>query len=263
MSERERKVEASMPVQSRVDLRTLAELLVYWEKQGIEVSTMSRLVSWSLDALRMILDKNGAIEFRVESLQRAYEVLEGKGMLQRSMKKKMEAKFMKSRAMENLRLEGWNAREAGGKFYEELHPKNEVKPFMGSARVSDEEYEKVVGMRREKVRELTNQGISDEEMERQKNNGIEAARRLGRLAETVPKVDREMTEEQRNQFKVDEHQRYVEEVKENNVKEAKRLAERGNGKYGKVRPQGGGNILIDIDRNLRKMKEADEKLKDM
>lgn len=141
--EREKRVEASMPVQSRVDLRTLAELFIYWEKQGVYVSTMSRLVSWSLDALRMILDKNEAIEFKVETLEMAYEILEGKGLLQKSMKKKMAAKFEKSRAMENLRLDGWDVRSSGGRVYEELHPKNEVQPFMAGVKMTDEERKEV------------------------------------------------------------------------------------------------------------------------
>lgn len=133
------KTEASMPVQTRVDLRTLAELSTYWDRQGMYIGTMSRLISWSLDALRMILDKNGEIENKVSSLEMAYDILSSRGMLQASLKKRMEAKFAKSRAMENLRFEGWNAKEVGGRFYEELHPENEVKPFPKRGQVLTQE----------------------------------------------------------------------------------------------------------------------------
>ncbi len=138
MTNKRIKTEASMPVQSRVDLRTLAELLIYWGSQEFEIQSMSQLVSWTIDAFRMVLEDNKQLPRKVETLEEAYEIFSNNGLLQQSMMKKMRAKFTASRAMENLRMEGWDDK-VGGKFSNQLHPKNEVKPFPGQSMIETNE----------------------------------------------------------------------------------------------------------------------------
>jgi len=45
---KETKQESSIPVQSRVSIVTLAQLVHYWESNGSRIKTVSQLISWSL-----------------------------------------------------------------------------------------------------------------------------------------------------------------------------------------------------------------------
>lgn len=167
---KESRAEATMPIGSRVDLVTLANLIIFWENQGMAIKSVSMLVSWTLDAFMMIMENSGKMEHGVKTLEVAYQVLEDKRLLQKGMKKRMSAKFMKSRAMENLRLDGLDARSHGGRFYEELHPRNEVEasPFGGRGSKKDRDFiDKAV----EKYHELE-EGDRDADVERQKERAI-------------------------------------------------------------------------------------------
>ena len=139
------RVEASMPVQSRIDIRVLAELLTYWDNQGYYISNMSRLVSWSLEALREVLVMNSAIGNKVSTLEDAYEVLKERGVLQKSMEKKMDRKLFKAMGLESVRLGGGDV-DMSSEHFRSLHGKGAVEPYPdGASRsmMSDEEREKL------------------------------------------------------------------------------------------------------------------------
>ena len=159
MSNRERKTEASMPVQSRIDLRILAELSDYWESEGYIIDNMSRLVSWSLDVLRDLLKMNNKLPTAVSTLEDAYASLSRKGLIQKSMQKRMDRKLVYARSLENVRLDGWEVNR-DSEFYQTLHKKNQVQPYPGGG-VSDEEYKRVTGMTREEARRQLGGGGAD------------------------------------------------------------------------------------------------------
>lgn len=131
MEDLEVKAERSMPVQSRIDLVELAEIVGYWERRGIYVRTMSQLVSWSVSAFKEILKNNGLIE-EIDTLEYAYDLLNSKGLIQKSMHNKMKAKYAKARGMENIRLDGMGyGVDRDTRAYQELHGRNQVQPFTG------------------------------------------------------------------------------------------------------------------------------------
>ena len=66
--EQEIKVEASIPVQSRVDIRALAEMVLYWDGEGVYIKTMSQLVNWTVDLCSQILKLNDRLPEEVDSV---------------------------------------------------------------------------------------------------------------------------------------------------------------------------------------------------
>ena len=154
MSSLDSKTEASMPVQSRVDLRTLAKLSNYWDGQRLAIGSMSKLVSWSIEALHTVLVNNGVVPAGQLTLEQSLDVLMARGLMQRSMLKRMEQKYYKARGLENIRMDGGEV-NVDSMHYRELHKDNAVQPLPEEhGRVSDEEYERQTGMTRKEVNEL-------------------------------------------------------------------------------------------------------------
>ena len=154
MSSLESKTEASMPVQSRVDLRTLAKLSNYWDGQGLAIGSMSKLVSWSIEALHTVLVNNGVIPAGQLTLEQSLDVLMSRGLMQRSMQNRMEQKYHKARGLENIRMEGSEV-DRNSMHYKDLHKGSAVQPLPEDhGRMSDEEYKRQTGMTREEVNEL-------------------------------------------------------------------------------------------------------------
>ena len=52
------KIERSIPVQTRVDLNTLAELDLFWTNEGYNIRSMSQLVSWTIEMCKDIIVNN-------------------------------------------------------------------------------------------------------------------------------------------------------------------------------------------------------------
>lgn len=126
-----KKVEASIPVQGRVDIRVLAEMVGYWEKEGKYVKSMSQLINWSMDLCCQVLKINGLISTEFDTLLEADEYLILKGLHQPGMRKRWMKKFIKGRQLENLRMEGVYP-ETGGKEgsreYTKLHNVHSLEP---------------------------------------------------------------------------------------------------------------------------------------
>jgi len=137
------KGESSMPVQSRIDLVVLAELSEYWRDSGYVIDNMSRLVSWSLTAFHSLLKNNKKINVDVKTLEDAYYVLSTKGLIQKSMQKRMEKKLMTARGLENIRLDGWELDQTLPQ-YQKMHKIDSVVPGPEFTAISKRDIQKQV-----------------------------------------------------------------------------------------------------------------------
>jgi len=125
-----RKVEASIPIQSRVDVRVLAEMVLYWDGERKFIKSMSQLVNWSMDLCSQILKINNLLPKSVDTILEANELLTKRGLYQGSMYNRAQKKIVRARQLENLRIEGidpetW-AKGKGG--YAKSHNNNSVEP---------------------------------------------------------------------------------------------------------------------------------------
>jgi len=134
---REIKQEASVPVQSRVDLVSLAELSIYWESIGHEIRTMSQLVSWSISLMCEVLRANDKMPVTVESVSEANNYMREKGLYQDSMKKRSVKKISNAIAFESLRNEGIDPKNYVPQQYNIVHNKNSVEVIEPEVRVGD------------------------------------------------------------------------------------------------------------------------------
>jgi len=110
--------EASVPVQSRIDIRTLAEICQYFADGGAMVTTASQLVSWSLEVLVETLKRNGKVRPEKPSIEAASQFLESNGLMQKRMKKR---KLTMAEGFEELRMEGVDPRMYAGDAYKSIH----------------------------------------------------------------------------------------------------------------------------------------------
>ena len=102
----ERKVEASIPVSARVNIMALAEMLLYFESQGMHVKSMSQLVGWSVDTGAQLLEYAKMLPHKVVTMLEANEIIQSRGLYQPSVMKRGRLKLNAGRRMENLRAEG-------------------------------------------------------------------------------------------------------------------------------------------------------------
>jgi hypothetical protein len=124
---REEKQERTIAVNARIDMVSLAEMLVYFNSQGIGISSMSSLVSHCVELSRGILDSNGKLESKF-SAGEAFRVLTDLGMINRSTKSRNLKKIMNAIRMENLRVEGENPRNYAPLQYNMVHNSHSVEP---------------------------------------------------------------------------------------------------------------------------------------
>jgi hypothetical protein len=125
-SEEEKKVERTVPVQSRVDLVTLSNLHEYWSASGVQVSTVSRLVRDSLDLLVEVLRKNEVVKFNVSDVRDAWRYLGERGLYQAAMKKRGEKKVSAALAFDSLRMKGIDPKGYVSQQFNILHNKKSV-----------------------------------------------------------------------------------------------------------------------------------------
>jgi len=279
--------EATVPVQSRIDIRTLAEVCQYFADEGALVSTASQLVSWSLEVLVETLKRNGKVRPEKPSIESAYQFLESNGLMQKRMKRR---KLTMARGFEELRMEGIDPKmytEGSGE-YKSIHnnpnwtgkmPKVDI-PNEESPVVSKATIEEGVRIYNEKLKEERRENAK-KEMERIKanadidENGVITPHGFG---EDFPNgiVDEEYME------KIKEDQRVIDEAekekrkkikavkKRNKEREriAKRMEELGdeedegeddNDRF-TVRKRSDEEILAE---RIRKDKKQDEILKDL
>ena len=131
MGRNEVKQESSIPVQSRVSILTLAELEMYWDSQGYVVTTMSQLVSWSLDVLREALVANNKLPQQITSVADANNHLIERGLYQKSVRGRGRKKIGQAISFENLRNEGDDPQTIVPKQHKMMHKQSSVKTFKG------------------------------------------------------------------------------------------------------------------------------------
>jgi len=136
---KEVKRERSLPVQSRIDLVELANLDTYWVKQGVHMTSLSQLVSWSIDMLCDSLKGAGLLEDRFETLNDAKKYLSMKGLRQKSMDRVGRKKYAFALKSETLRDHatlpgaGVDPRD-----YNTVHRATSVEPYDGRGKMEAE-----------------------------------------------------------------------------------------------------------------------------
>jgi len=117
MNKGEVRREASVPAQSRIDIRTLAQLTQYWFDTGVHVKSISQLISWSLESMVEILRINGKTGEK-PTIEKAEEFMSTLGLMQRGMKRK---KLLIAKTSESLSIEGSSLQSYAPKEYKAIH----------------------------------------------------------------------------------------------------------------------------------------------
>lgn len=115
------KQEASLPVQGRVDIRTLANLVEYWETNGTRIGSMSQLLSWSVELLQHLLSTNGMLPSVIESVTEANNYLIEKRLYQPGTRKRGQAKIFNAMNFESLRSKGIDPSKYVKHQFNEMH----------------------------------------------------------------------------------------------------------------------------------------------
>lgn len=139
MDERiEKKAEASIPVQARVNIMGLANLDMYWSSEGYQIRTMSQLIGHSIELLCEILRANQKFARELSTVGEANRYLSARGLHQESMRNRSFSKIGKAIMFENMRAEGAEPSIYATRHYNTLHRASEdngrpstVEPFTG------------------------------------------------------------------------------------------------------------------------------------
>jgi hypothetical protein len=121
--------ESSIPVQTRINLKNLANLDIFWTEEGYSMKTMSQLVGWSIDLLVDILSNNGKMVNKVKSLAEGNRYLAMRGLYQKGMYKKGREKLATSIRFESMRNEGLDPETVTPGQYKVIHNKGSIRPM--------------------------------------------------------------------------------------------------------------------------------------
>jgi hypothetical protein len=191
MNELERQVrqERSMPVQSRVDVVSLAKMDKYWMAEGYNIKSMSQLVSWSLDLVCQVIEANKSMPEGIDDIVEANRHLTQRGLYQPSMLKKGYLKRATAMSFKSTRDNNIDPKMYANSQYKTIHQGNEIEIFEGKVKSIDEEkmyYKDDIEDALRKVEE-----VKKEERDLETKKAIEEARTAGRLREEVGgKVDK-------------------------------------------------------------------------
>ena len=130
----ESRQERSLPVQSRIDMISLARLDKYWMVEGYYIRTMSQLVSWSVDLLCKVLESNEKIPEGIKNGIDANRHLMQRGLYQPSMLKKGFKKRAAALSFESLREERVDPKDYAKGQYDTVHNKHSIDMFEGKIR---------------------------------------------------------------------------------------------------------------------------------
>ena len=148
-AEVEAKIEGSIAVQARIDLRCLASLDYYWTTNSFNIKSMSQLVGWSIElCLEMLLSQGGAKK-KFETLAEAYSWIEGRGLHQKSMKKRGIKKLVTAMGFEELRANGEDPEDYARSKFRQIHESNkgrqEFVPFQeGMMKMTEADYKPII-----------------------------------------------------------------------------------------------------------------------
>ena len=112
--------EASVPISTRIDVRSVAMICAYFNDNNISVRTVSQLISWSVEMLVGILRDNGKIGTDKPKIEEAFEFLYKNDLLQMGMKRKLQ----RALSYESLRLDGNDPAEYAPADYKGIHNNN-------------------------------------------------------------------------------------------------------------------------------------------
>jgi len=177
----EMKIEASIPVQARVDLRVLAKMVLYWEKEGKYIRSMSQLVNWSMDLCSQVMVLNGKVPEEVDTLLKANNILSVRGLYQPGIMKRGARKLVRGRQLENLRMEGVKLDIGEQAVFRQAHNNNSILPAPEMVKsknsdVLDEIYKKLDKERIDKLRKAEKKRIDAMEWD---ENGLAVIQRTG------------------------------------------------------------------------------------
>ena len=246
MSLNDRKVEASIPVQSRVDVRKLAEMVLYFEGIGVRVKSMSMLLSYSVEVANKVLSNNGLLPEYVDTVSEANRCLEVRDLYQPGMKGRSKKKLEAAMRFENLRVEDIEPKERVPREYNTLHNKQSVEPF------SSNEVAYVGG---ENSRPVPTADVIEEEARVK----AKIAERLAKLDEHKPfvRVDKDNSpvfDAKTNKYVEQGEMKVIEEERRKEVSEGKQ--DEVVDKDAKYKPK----TEEEVDEEIKKIAESDEAL---
>jgi hypothetical protein len=122
----EAKEERSIPVQGRVDLVMLADLVKYYEHIGVHVPSMSALLGFAVSTAHMALSSTKQLPVEHETVAEAHSTLGNRKLYQKGMMKRAMKKIDTAMRLENLRFEGEDPRDYVPKQYNMVHNKRTV-----------------------------------------------------------------------------------------------------------------------------------------
>jgi hypothetical protein len=127
---KEQKQEASIPVQSRVNIVDLANLVMYWESKGYSMRSMSQLVAWSISLTYEGLKASGEITEPIDKVSDAHRLLAAKQLYQGSLRDRAFKKLGTAMRFESLREEGVDPTMYVSQQYNMVHNRNSVEPVI-------------------------------------------------------------------------------------------------------------------------------------
>ncbi|MBU2249557.1 MAG: hypothetical protein KJ888_20500 [Gammaproteobacteria bacterium] len=129
MDKRMLKQERMIPVQGRVDIMSLADLVVYFEANNVRVNSMSALISTCIDYARQIAENNGVLPIVHDNIADANRVLHMRELYQPSMMRRGgRQKLSNAMILESLRLDGVDPEKYVPVKHNLVHNKHSVVP---------------------------------------------------------------------------------------------------------------------------------------
>lgn len=189
--ERDKRTEASIPLQSRIDIRTIMELVEYWESVGVSVNSISRTIAWSLDLLREVLRKNDVLPVQTDSVSEAFNYLVSRDLYKGKMKQRGMAKICTAIGFENLRAEGVDPAHYAGSRYRQLH--NQVKQTSPIERVNEKVDPKRIKMAEQAIEKAKKEAETNSKP--RKLNEQELVEKENELKEKDKKYEKDLSEQ--------------------------------------------------------------------
>lgn len=186
----ETRIESSVPVQSRISLVDLANLVKFWNGQGFEIRTMSQLVAWSVGLLSIRLNQSGLMPEKISDVAEAHRLLIDRGLYQRSLEKRTYSKVATAMGFDELRQMGIDPlSEAPGK-YKVMHNHPRSSQLNMSEVPSQEEVDR---MARLEIQRLKHEKLQEA---KEKARSLQAARDSGVVVDDQWLMDRQRAEQE-------------------------------------------------------------------
>ena len=120
------KRERSIPVSSRVDIITLANMVKYFDSVGTRITSVSQLVSWCVELSQSAVRDIREMPKEHSDIEDAMRTMDAYQLRQPSLENRGLKKILTARRFENLRSEAVRPEEYVPGQYNTLHNKNSV-----------------------------------------------------------------------------------------------------------------------------------------